>query len=33
VEICRWMGIEDLELTDNARVRLDALYAGLGDPW
>jgi tetratricopeptide (TPR) repeat protein len=33
VEICRWIGIEGLTLTDAARGRLDALYAGLRDPW
>lgn len=33
VEICRWMGIEKVPLTDAARARLDLLYEGLGDPW
>jgi hypothetical protein len=33
VEICRSMGRESVPLSPETRARLDALYAGLRDPW
>lgn len=33
VAICRFLGRSEVPLDDSLRGRLDALYAGLGDPW
>ncbi len=33
VEICRSMGREQVPASPETRARLDALYAGLRDPW
>ena len=33
VGVCRQMGLREIALNDKTRQRLDALYAGLKDPW